>query len=498
MAPLRLPGVSGSPRTHQLTLTLTDRTVLAVMGQEDPVRMLANIPDNGESRLVCLDRESGKENWIVSPSQFKQPDLKTAQFSGSPLVVSDNVLIVANTAKQTGAFEDCFVLSFDANNGTLRWSTHVASASTVAAQFAGFMPGYTPPINETHLAYANGSVFVQTNRGVLAALDAYDGSIDWLDIYPRNQQAMVNPAFNPMLFQGGQLQQIKPWAFNPVMVSQGLVFTLPTEGRHLLVYDAASGQEVKRIDLGDLAQRVKHTDVAELDQFDTLVGVSGEKLLLAGSRTLVYLNWRTYDEDNFKDEMIFWIESTPAPIRGRPLLDGHYVYVPAEDRLYRWDLRTGRVIDEHPDYPRTWDDGEGPGNVLATSDHTIIAGADSVDVYTDLALAKQKLDREVAEAPDDPQPRLRYAEIMYAAGDYDTSMTKLDEAIQRLGGPSRDAPRSGRDRVFNDALTFAQRLKADERPEARQRVSSLFDRADEASLTPDQKVQYRIARGRFD
>ena len=495
-----LPGVSGSPRTHQLTLTVTDRALLAVMGQADPVRQSVGIPDTGETRLVCLDRETGKESWIVTPSNLKQPDLKAIQFSGSPLVIGDSVLAVGNAAKQGGAFEDCFVLSFDLNSGVLRWSTSVASASTVAAAFAGFMPNYIAPINETHLAYANGSIFVQTNRGGIESLDAYDGSIDWLDIYPRNSQATMNPAFNPMFFQGGgQFPQngVKPWAFNPVMVSQGLVFTLPAEGKHLLIYDAASGREVKRIDLGDLAQRVKHTDVAELDQFDTLVGVSGDKLLLAGSRTLVYLDWRTYDDEHFKDEMIFWIEPVPV-IRGRPFLTATTLYVPAEDRMYRWDLRTGRIIDEHPSWPRTWDDGEGPGNVLATSDHTIIAGADSVDVYTDLDLAKRKLDREVAQAPDDPQPRLRYAEIMYAAGDYDTSVAKLDEAIQRIGGPDAMRPGPSRDRVFNDALTFAQRLKADERAESRQRVADLFDRADRASYNPEQKVQYCIARGRFE
>jgi outer membrane protein assembly factor BamB/tetratricopeptide (TPR) repeat protein len=496
-----LPGVIGSPRMHQLTLTLTDRAIVTVMGQQDPIRAQVGIPDTGETRLVCLDRETGKENWIVSPSQFKPADLKSIQFSGSALVIGDNVLIVGNSSKQNGAFEDCFVLSFDLNNGTLRWSTQVANASTVAAAWAGFNPNFILPVNESHLAYANGRVFVQSNRGAIAALDIYNGSIDWLDIYPRNQQATMNPAFNPMLFQGGgQFQQsgTKPWAFNPVIVSQGLVFTLPLEGKHLLIYDAASGQEFKRIDLGDLAVRVKHADVAELDQFDTLVGVIGDKLLLTGSRTLVYLNWRTFDDDHFKDDMIFWIESTPAPIRGRPLLTATSLYVPAEDRLYRWDLRTGRVIDEHPDYPRTWDDEEKPGNVLATSDHTIIAGADSVDVYTDLELAKKKLDREVAEAPDDPQPRLRYAEIMYAAGDYDTSVAKLDEAIQRLGGADSMRPGPNRDRVFNDALTFAQRLKSDERAQSRQRVSALFDRANKASFTPEQKVQYRIGRGRFD
>jgi outer membrane protein assembly factor BamB len=318
-----LPGVSGSPRTHQLTLTLTDRAVLAIMGQADPVRMQAGIPDTGETRLVCLDRETGRENWIVTPSQLKDNDLKALQFSGSPLVVGDSVLAVGNSAKQGGAFEDCYIVSFDLNSGLLRWSTHVASASTVAAAFAGFMPNYAAPINETHPAYANGSIFVQTNRGGLESLDAYDGSIKWLDIYPRNQQATMNPAFNPMFFQGGgQFQQsgVNPWAFNPVMVSQGLVFTLPSEGKHLLIYDAASGRAVKQIDLSEFAQRVKHTDVAELDQFDTLVGISGDKLLLAGSRTLVYLNWRTYDDAHFKDEMLLWVETVPVPIRGRPFM----------------------------------------------------------------------------------------------------------------------------------------------------------------------------------
>lgn len=496
-----LPGVSGSPRTHQLTLTLTDRAVLAVMGQADPVRVSMQVPDTGETRLVCLDRETGKENWIVTPSNLKQVDLKAIQFSGSPLVIGDSVLAVGNAAKQGGAFEDCFVLSFDLNSGALRWSTSVASASTVAAAFAGFVPNFAAPVNETHLAYANGSIFVQTNRGGIESLDAYDGSINWLDIYPRNTQATMNPAFNPMFFQGGQFPQsnIKPWAFNPVMLSQGLVFTLPTEGKHLLIYDAASGREIKRIDLGDLAQRVKHADMAETDQFDTLVGVSGDKLLLAGSKTLIYLNWRTYDEDHFNDDMIYWVEPTGrTSCRGRPFLTATMLYVPTEERLCRWNLRDGRIIDEHPAWPRTWDEGEGPGNVIATSDHTIIAGADSVDVYTDLDLAKRKLDREVAQAPDDPQPRLRYAEIMYAAGDYDTSMGKLDEAIQRIGGPDAMRPGPNRDRVFNDALTFAQRLKADERPDSRKRVASLFDRADRAAYTPGQKVQYCVARGRFD
>ena len=53
-----------------------------------------------------------------------------------------------------------------------------------------------------------------------------------------------------------------------------------------------------------------------------------------------------------------------------------------------------------------------------TSDHVIIAGDQRVDVYTDLGAAKKQAGR--AKSPRrrrDPQPRLRYAGLLFAAGD---------------------------------------------------------------------------------
>ena len=493
-----LPGANGSPRTHQLTLTVTDRAVLAVMGQEDANLSRFGVPQRGEARLVCVDRDSGRQNWIATPSQFHQESLRTLQLGGSPLVAGDNVLVVATASKQAG-FEDCYVVCFDINKGTLRWATNIASSSTAAAAWAGFNPNFMMPENEAHLAYANGYVYVQTNRGAVAAVDAYNGTIAWIDIYQRGQQA-VNPAFNPMLFQQGQYNQnqTRPWAFNPVMVSQGMVFTLPLEGKNLLIYDAVTGAEVKRIDLDDLAQRLKAGDI-DREDFDTLVGITGDMLVLASSKVVVALNWKKYDSDHYNDDtMLFWDEPAPQPMRGRPFLTQDQLYLPMEDRLYMLNLRTGRAEKEYPQYPRTWGDDEGPGNIVVVSDHAVIAGAERVDVYTDLSAARGKLDREVADAPNDPQPRLRYAEVMYAAGDYDTSMAKLDEAITRLGGPDGMQPGPVRDRVFNDALTFAQKLKVDERTSGRERVEKLFDRAAQAALSPQQQVHYRMARAGFD
>ena len=494
-----LPNPGTTARTHQLTLTVTDRCVLAVLGRPDASLSRFGVPTQGEGRLVCLDRESGKENWIFAPSQVKQEVLRSLQLCGSPLVVGDNVLIAGQARKEAG-FEDCYVLCLDLAKGGLRWATNVASASTIAGGWPAFNPNYPVMENETHLAYANGRVFVQTNRGAVAALDAYNGTIIWLDIYSRGQPG--TPSAGPMFFQPGiptSENRPRPWEYNPVIVSQGMVFTLPLEGKALLIYDAATGDEVRHIRLDELGQQVAKADIVNVEDFDTLVGVIDDRLVLTGTNTLVVLNWKKYDPDHFNDDMLVWIEGWKPSVRGRPLLTDRSIYVSSEDRLFRHDLRTGIAVDTHPDQHReTWDESEGPGNVLVISDHTIIAGADRVDVYTDLAAAKSRLDREVAEAPGDPQPRLRYAEVMYAAGDYETSLAKITEAIDRIGGIDAMQVGPARDRVFNDCVSFAQKLKGDPSNEARQRVEKLFDLAAHAAASPRQQVNYRVARATWD
>ena len=82
--------------------------------------------------------------------------------------------------------------------------------------------------NATHLAYGDGRVYVMSNLGALAALDAYNGTILWLNIYPRS----VSQAMDPQMgFNNWALQQVnqggtKPWSFNPVIVHQGKLFAL--------------------------------------------------------------------------------------------------------------------------------------------------------------------------------------------------------------------------------------------------------------------------------
>ncbi len=104
--------------------------------------------------------------------------------------------------------------------------------------------------NAAHLAYADGRVYRMTNLSIkTVALDAYSGTIAWLNIYPRVAQLFdPNAPFNLFVNAQSQQQQARPARGRTtlVMVRDGRLFVLPTEGKHLLVYEAGSGVELKR------------------------------------------------------------------------------------------------------------------------------------------------------------------------------------------------------------------------------------------------------------
>ena len=490
-----LPGTWGSARKYQHSLTLTDTSVLAVMGQLDRRAAEIGVQFQAEARLVCLDRATGKENWVVAPSTLQLPKesegVRQLQLMGSPLVVGDAVLVAGRSARQGQQFEDCWVVCFDLASGKYRWSSYIASSSAAGAMW-GMQGGGAAGVadNAIHLAYSDGRVYAMTNLGALAALDAYSGTILWLNIYPRDVQPNEpNMGFNQWGMAQAQSKSRRPWTYNPVIVQQGKLFALPADGKYLMVYDAATGVEAKRIQLNHLAEA------------DTLLGVAGDRLVVTGTDRIVCLNWPKYEAEGFSDDMLFWrAGGLRFPIRGRGFMTQGSVFIPAGDRLFRYDMKLGKAVETYPPYDtgRTWEKGsEGPGNVVATNDYVVIAGDQRVNVYTDLAAAKKRLDAEVAAAPADPQPRLRYAGLLFAAGDSAAALGKLDEAIGLLGGLASMAPGGNRDQVFSDALTFAEKLSATGGAEARPRVLELYARAAAAAQSPAQQVRYRLSRAKL-
>ncbi len=493
-------GMTAMPPDTQETVTVTDHDVLAVIRQFDQIPAqnfrggIINLQQaSGETKLVCLDRTSGAERWSVSPRQFPNNNLKDLEFGASPVVIGDNVYINACGGKPM-QFEDSYVLCLNLADGRLCWSCYLASGNALGTM--NMMLGQsTLGTDASHIACDGGRIYVSTELGAIAAVDAYTGQIVWLDLYPRPQQNFA--ALQAGIPQPGNTPA-KPWTVNPVIVKDGKVFAMPSDSTDLLIYDAGTGDEIKRIPMRDF------------DNAQTLLGVTGDRVIVNSNTSVYCINWKDYNPATPADAQLFWrtgplVNPSVAEalnrdtIRGRGFVTADSVFVTTQWRLHRISMRNGKTEQTYPANMGLWAADEGPGNLLVTPDHVVIAGADSVDIYTDMALARRRLDEAVAAHPHEPGPNLEYAEVMFASGQMDVALAKLDEAIDLLGGLHSMRPGTDRDRVFADALAFAQRL-SDPRNNSPARIAQanpMFDRAGAAAYTPQQQVSYRQSRADF-
>jgi outer membrane protein assembly factor BamB len=483
-------GMRALPAGQQLSLSVSDKYVAAVMGLPD--RLGGGGEDlQNPARLVCLDRSSGKLLWTTSTAQL--PDstgaLRSAELASSPLIIGENVYVIGHGGPGQ-QFEDCYVICFNAADGQFRWASYVASAGGDA--LGVISPDGMIVVSDvvSDLASAGGRIFFITNLGAVAALDAYTGSIEWLNIYrDQNLPPPNNQAFSAILQNRlGVPIMYAPWKYNPALVTNGRVFVFPSDDKYLFIYDAGSGQEIKRIWLSDLP------DSSESSKADTILGVRGDWVYLAGPSRAWRLNWQQYDHDKNPIPDDTWA-TADFDARGRGFLTADALYLPTESALRRIILKNGMIDPRDGTFPKNnWDaEQEGPGNVIAAEDHVIVAGNHYVAVYTDVALARQRLDKQVAAAPGDPGPRLHYAEVMFASGQIDIALSKLQEAFGLLASNSDPAMRG---RAFNDAMRFAARLAA--RPADSAQISQVFDLAAIAATSPMQKSEYRLDRARFD
>ena len=503
------------PYRGQYTLALTDNAVLGVMGYSERQPNFGQQVYAGDrgTRLVSLDRATGRERWVARPSRIPVENLRALDFSGSPLVVGESVYVLGRGGKNYTS-EDCYVLCFDVNTGAYKWSCFIASSNTATAYAGAAAAAATDTLS--HLAYSSGRVYVLTNVGACAALDAYAGTISWLNIYPRDpavlEQGMAWRGMGRMQVGVGGTSS-RPWEYNPVVVRDGKVFILPTDSKHLIVYDAGTGAEIKRIPTAEIRQQVSDSpQIGDTALPAALLAVDGNQAILSGGFSVYCVDWTRPAGD-----LLVWHCPFGTTVRGRGFVTADSVFVCTDisndanrlrpgnpikghGALWRIDRASGKRTESYPP-KRDWDAGEGPGNVLVSGDQVVVATARAVHVYADMTLATKRLDDDVAAAPTDAAPRLRYAEVMFNAGRIPVGMAKLDETVQLLGGPKSMRSGPDRDRLFSDCISFAlkrQREMGGDVDAGIADVNRLYDLAAAAADGDGQQVNYRMSRAKFN
>ena len=524
----RLPSAGGRARGEQLTVTVTPSVVLAVMGQRDRL-LLAGGGGGGNGfvvgpdgtvgpaspvRLVCLDRATGRELWKASPADLPEAAgaARAGEYVGTPLSVpagtgnpADDALLVVVRGGKDNQFDDAHVVCLSARTGRFRWATYVGSGTRP------FDADGTASQDPSALSLADGRAYVMTNLGVVAALDPADGRVAWLSAYNRDnlqspdemRQQLIGEA-NPPFAAAGR----RPWARNPCLVQAGHVFALPTDAKSLLVFDAATGRQVQRIPTAMPVQPDPATpNRLSTEVADVLVGVTPNgTAVLAGERRVFGVDWRRWSAERPAPawQKFGGDESAAAALAGRPFLTASSLYVVNGINLQQVRLRDLRITNPYPTIG-AFSGGQGPGNLLVTGQNVVVAGRDRLDVYTDLAVVAARYQREMSASPADPEPRLRYAAALFAAGQSGDAVAKLDEAINLLGGRDHLRPGPDRQQLFQTLLDFARRsvavltlrVDADRRAVAIATADGLYDRAADAADGPPATVAYLLARARF-
>src|SRR5205085_2745862 len=150
---------------------------------------------------------------------------------------------------------------------------------------------------------------------------------------------------------------------NPVVVREGRVFVLPTDAKHIMVYDAASGAEVKRIEVAAIRQQMTMTPIgSESATPQALLAVDGNQMVLTGGKVVFCIDWTKPAQDD-----MVWYKDFATDVVGRGFVTSDTVFVctiAGGDKkvigygsLYRIDRATGKVQGAYP-VRKDWDENE--------------------------------------------------------------------------------------------------------------------------------------------
>ncbi len=331
-APLGIAGgvAHGVPR---LTLDVVDGVVYARVGALATSRAQALQRVNGD-RLVGLDVR--REGLLT----FQSPREEGAwAFDGAPVSDGRRVFVAMRSSDVTPR---AFVACFDAATGVRQWRTPIGAADTIAG-------GAADEITHNLLTLVEDRIYINTNLGLVAALEADTGNIAWISRYDR----LTGKTFT--------LGSAVPLHFDrdpsPCVYRDGLLFVAPSDTPAIFALDADTGKMVwQQNQLPDVLQ---------------LLGVVGKQLIASGERLASldvssgHINWT-------------WPESDRAGIRGmgRGVLAGSEIFWPTRTEILVIDPKTGSQTRP----PISLSPLAGGANLAASHGRLVVAGYDKLMV----------------------------------------------------------------------------------------------------------------------
>jgi outer membrane protein assembly factor BamB len=330
-APFGLPGSVGHG-VPRLTLDAMDGIVYARAG--NPSTFRAQPAQSAGDRIIGLDL---RRDGLLS---FQSPKEESAwAFDGVPICDGRRIYVAM---RRSDVSPREYVACFDAATGVRQWRTPIGAADTISG-------GNTDEITHNLLTMVGSRIYLNTNLGLVAALDADSGNIEWISQYDRAAgKTFTVGAAVPVHFDRDPA---------PCVYHDGLLFVAPSDSPAVFALNAETGKTIwQQNRLHDALQ---------------LLGVVGKSLIACGDRI------SSLDVSSGRVRWT-WPESDRAGIRGmgRGLLAGNEVFWPTRYAIYVLNPSNGTQTRS----PIGLAPLAGGANLAASRGRLVVAGYDKLMV----------------------------------------------------------------------------------------------------------------------
>lgn len=382
--------------------TIGEGRVYVTLGQPLPPqhyrRERAVPPGLRRPALHAYGLESGKLLWIGAA---RGADKDAAKFlaeidlTGTPVFSSGKVYCPAVKSGQT--MGDAYVACFDAASGELLWRTFVCAGYPVGR--VGY--GNAPRTDGQPPAADQGVVAFVSNLGAVAALEGATGQLLWLYLYDRLEPP-GRDRFGRVT-AAGAAGQSPSWTGAPV-ISAGVLYAAPQDGPDLIALELASGRLLWKARVGPEMR---------------IVGLSGDRLVLAGGRNVLAFSAATGKR--------LWRGLLDGGESGLGLLGGELALIPTPKGLQRFSLGNGKLLGAIP-----FQEGQlEAGNLVVSGDVLVTSGPGAASGYFSWDLVLGKLEAQIAADPQAAAPRAEKGELHRCVGKDRQAIGFFLEALER-------------------------------------------------------------------
>lgn len=387
--------------------------------------------------LVCFGKKDNAAEtsllWSLKPgeaafnaqSKADQDWLKGVYFATAPTY--DNGSLYVMTVQISPSTLDAFAASFDANNGRLLWRTQICSGQPIT-----FMSRVQPD-RGLPVAVANRTVFIVTNLGAVAALDAGSGAVKWIRVYDRVKTSQQN-----MWGIADMCQNHDIWAPNPPIVYENSVIVTPQDSEWIYSYNIETG--ARKWEMWRYREDIPHRPDAR--GLRHVLGIVDNTLVLSGE-DVRFVNLR----NGHRAHMPVAPES---PIRGRGAVTANQILFSTEAGLATinilkdpkaqkntpFELEEGTEIEPATKQPKVkinihpWTDAkEEAGSIYAADGVLYTVSHTHVNAYIVWQELENKLKEQIAAKPDDLDLHVKLAGVYKNIERFDAALSEIDAGL---------------------------------------------------------------------